>query len=115
VRELLYLVGPTPTADDRVRWFERDEGDERLRRDRALIRHDYPDLKYGLNARLKMVFLDGTITLRAECGIRTPIKTRLMFGDFYPRYEPIAYETGNMFPHTAGTFILMAHVASGFR
>jgi hypothetical protein len=84
-----------------VRWFERDEGDERLRRDRALIRHDYPDLKYGLNARLKMVFLDGAITLRAECGVRTRIKTRLMFGDFYPQYEPIAYETGNMFQHTA--------------
>lgn len=101
MRELLYLVGPTPTADDRTPWFEQDEGDERLKRDRQLIRVDYPDLKYGLNHRSKRVFLDGFITLRAECGIRTRIKTRVTFDDLYPRYEPIAYETGNMFPHTA--------------
>lgn len=101
MRELLYLVGPTPTVNRRTRWFERDEGDERLKRDRALIRQDYPDLKYGLNHRLKRVFLDGSITLRAECGIRSRIKTRIMFGDFYPQYEPITYETGNLFPHIA--------------
>lgn len=101
MRELLYLVGPTPKTDGRTRWFERDEGDERLRRDRALIRHDYPDLKYGLNHRLKTIFLDGTITLRAECGILTRIKTRVIFSDSYPQYEPIAYETGNMFTHIA--------------
>jgi hypothetical protein len=101
VRELLYLVGPMPTDDGRTRWFERDDGDARLKRDRELIRHHYPDLKYGLNHRSKQVFLDGTITLRAECGIRTHIKTRITFGDSYPRYEPIAYETGNMFPHIA--------------
>ena len=101
MRELLYLVGPTPKADGRTRWFERDEGDERLKRDRALIRHDYPDLKYGLNHRSKTVFLDGTITLRAECRIPTRIKTRVLFGDSYPDYEPIAYEMGHMFLHIA--------------
>jgi hypothetical protein len=101
VRELLYLVGPTPRTDRRTRWFERDEGDERLKRDRALICHDYPDLRYGLNHRLKRLFLDGTITLCAECGIRTRIRTRVVFGDFYPEYEPIAYEAGGMFPHIA--------------
>jgi len=101
VRELLYLVGPTPESDGRTRWFQRDKGDERLKQDRVLIRHDYPDLKYGLNHRLKRVFLDGTITLRAECGIPTRIKTRLIFGDSYPTYEPIAYETGNLFHHIA--------------
>lgn len=101
MRELLYLVGPLPRTDRRTRWFERDEGDERLKRDRALICHDYPDLKYGLNHRLKRVFLDGNITLRAECGIRTRIRTRVVFGDFYPEYEPIAYETGDMFLHIA--------------
>lgn len=101
MRELLYLVGPTPKIDDNTRWFEADEGDERLRRDRELIRENYPDLKYGLNYRLKTIFLDGTITLRAECGIPTRIKTRLTFPDSYPYYEPTAYERGNLFPHTA--------------
>jgi hypothetical protein len=101
VRELLSLVGPTPRTDRRTRWFEQDEGHERLERDRALIRRDYPDLKYGLNHRLKRVFLDGSITLRAECGIRTRVKTYVVFGDRYPAHEPMAYETGNMFPHIA--------------
>jgi hypothetical protein len=101
VRELLFLVGPTPKTDGKTRWFEQDEGDVRLKQDRALIRHDYPDLKLGMNWRLKKIFLDGTITLRAECGIPTRIKTRITFGDSYPRYEPIAYETGNMFTHIA--------------
>ncbi len=101
MRELLYLVGPTPKTDGRTRWFEQDEGDERLKQDRALIRHDYPDLKFGMNWRHKKIFLDGTITLRAECGIPTRIKTRLVFGDYYPAYEPVAYDTGNMFPHIA--------------
>lgn len=101
MRELLYLVGPTPKTNERNRWFECDEGDERLKRDRELIRVAYPDLKYGLNYRLKTIFLDGTITLRAECGIPTRIKTRVIFSDSYPDYEPTAYETGNLFPHTA--------------
>ena len=101
MRELLYLVGPTPKTDERTRWFESDEGDERLKRDRELIRVDYPDLKYALNYRLNTIFLDGTITLRAECGIPTRIKTKVIFSDSYPDYEPTAYETGNLFPHTA--------------
>jgi len=101
VRELLYLAGHTPNDDGRQRWFERDEGAERFAQDRDLIRHDYPDLKYVLNHRLKRVFLDGTITLRAECGIPTRIKTRIVFTGAYPKYEPMPFETGNLFPHIA--------------
>lgn len=101
MRELLYLVGPTPGADSRQRWFQRDEGEERLAHDRTLIERDYPTLKYGLNYRLRRVFLDGTITLRAVCGIPTQIKTRIIFPDEYPEHEPMAYETGDMFPHIA--------------
>ncbi len=101
MRELLSLAGLTPRADGRQRWFERDEGAERLACDRALIRCDYPDLNYGLNHRHKGIFLDGNITLRAECGVRTRIKTRVLFANGYPEHEPIAYEFGNMFPHIA--------------
>jgi hypothetical protein len=115
VRELLSLAGPTPKTDGRTRWFERDEGDARLKQDRALIRHDYPDLKFGMNWRLKKIFLDGTITLRAECGIPTRIRTRVLFDNYYPKYEPTAYEMGNMFPLSpTGTSILMVPVAYGF-
>ena len=101
MRELLSLAGPTPNDDGRRRWFERDEGAERLVRDRALIRHDYPGLKYVLNHRQRRVLLDGTITLKAECGIPTRIKTRVVFTAGYPDYEPAAFETGNLFPHVA--------------
>ena len=101
MRELLSIVGLTPKSDGRLRWFERDEGAERLAHDRALIRQDYPDMKYGLNFPNKRVFLKGTITLRAECGVPTRIKIRVNFPDVYPEIEPIAYETGNVFPHTA--------------
>lgn len=101
MRELLSLVGPTPRANGKPRWFERDEGAERLAQDRTLIHHDYPDLKYGLNHRHSRVFLDGTITLRAECGIPTHINTRVVFPDAYPEHEPMAYETGNMFQRIA--------------
>jgi hypothetical protein len=101
VRELLSLAGHTPRADGGPRWFERDEGDELLAQDRDLIRRAYPDLKYGLNHRQRAVFLAGAITLRAECGVPTRIKTRVTFPDTYPDHEPMAYETGGMFSHIA--------------
>jgi hypothetical protein len=101
VRDLLHLAGPTPRADGKWRWFEQDEGDRHLARDRALIRLDYPGLKYGLHHSARKVFLDGNITLRAECGIPTLIKTRVIFPDHYPDVEPLAFETGNMFSHNA--------------
>src|SRR5437660_1693474 len=59
VRELLSLLGHTPENDGRQRWFERDEGAERLAHDRALISGDYPSLSYGLNFRHRRVFLEG--------------------------------------------------------
>ena len=101
MRDLLSLLGYTPSDGGRPRWFERDEGAERLTQDRALIRRDYPDLKYGLNFRTRGVFLDGTITLKAECGIPTRIKTRVIFPDDYPLHEPVAYDAADMFPHIA--------------
>lgn len=101
MRELLYLAGHTLKDDGKRRWFEQDEGDERLTQDRALIRGDYPGLKYGLNHAGRKVFLDGAIILRAECGIPTRVKTRVVFPDSYPELEPMAFETGNMFPRIA--------------
>lgn len=101
MRELLSLAGPTPQADGKWRWFERDKGAERLARDRVLIKQDYPGLMYGLNHRLRSVFLYGTIALRAECGIPTRIPTRVLFPDYYSELEPMALDTGNLFPHIA--------------
>jgi hypothetical protein len=101
VRELLSLAGHTLKVDGKPRWFERDEGDERVTRDREIVRRYYPDLKYGLNHYFRSVFLDGPITLRAECGIPTHIRTRIVFPDDYPAQEPAAYEVGKMFLHIA--------------
>jgi hypothetical protein len=102
VRELLSLLGHTLNdGGGRQRWFERDEGAERLAQDRALIRRDYPDLKYGLNFRARRVFLEGTLTLKAECGIPTRIETCIIFPDDYPHNEPAAYDSGDMFRHIA--------------
>lgn len=99
MRELLSLAGHTPNDGGGQRWFERDEGAERLDQDRELIHRDYPDLKYGLSHRQRRVFLDGIITLLAECGIPTRVKTRVVFPDDYPEQEPVAFETGDLFPH----------------
>lgn len=99
MRELLSLLGHTPENNGAALWFERDEGDARLAYDRAFIAYDYPFLKYGLNFRLRQVFLSGVIVLRAECGIPTRIKTSIVFPDAYPEHEPLAYEVGNKFDH----------------
>ena len=58
MRELLSLLGHTPKSDGRERWFERDDGAERLAQDRVLVRREYPDLKYGLIFRNRVVFLE---------------------------------------------------------
>jgi len=101
VRELLSLLGRLPKNNGRQNWFERDEGAERLAQDRASIARDYPSLKYGLNFRLRSVFLEGTLTLRAECGIPTRIRTHVIFPDDYPEQEPVAYDHDNVFEHIA--------------
>lgn len=103
MRDLLYLhVHTPPKIKDGEKWFEQDEGDARLSRDRQLIKGKYPDLKYGLNHRNKFVFLYGEIVLKeASSGIPTRIGVKILFPDEYPKTEPIAVEIANLFEHIA--------------
>lgn len=102
MRELLHLHGLTPQNKRNAKWFERDEGDSRLAHDRKLIASKYPDLKYGLNYRHRIVFLCGQIVLKEEgSGIPTRISTKIVFRDAYPKVEPFAIETSNLFKHVA--------------
>ena len=101
MRALLYLhVHTPPKTEAGDKWFERNEGDARLARDRRLIKTKYPDLKYGLNHRNKAVFLYGEISLKEESsGIPTKIGVQILFPDDYPKTEPLAVETSNLFKH----------------
>lgn len=54
-----------------------------------------------MNFRDKEVFLKGTLTLKAECGIPTRINVRVVFPYDYPRHEPVAYDADDMFLHIA--------------
>lgn len=103
MRDLLSLhVHTPPKIDDGEKWFERDAGDARFTRDRRLIKTKFPTLKYGLNHRNKSVFLYGEICLKEESsGIPTKIDVKILFPDDYPKIEPIAMETSNLFEHIA--------------
>jgi hypothetical protein len=102
VRELLHLHGHTPQNKSDEKWFERDGGNARLAHDRQLIRSKYPALRYGLNHRKKVVFLQGQIVLKEEVsGIPTSIGTKIIFEDDYPRIEPYALDISNLFKHIA--------------
>ena len=73
MRDLLYLhVHTPPEIKNGDKWFEQDEGDARLAQDRQLIKTKYPNLKYGINHRNKLVFLFGEIILKeVSSGIPT--------------------------------------------
>ena len=80
-------------------WYERGGG-RRLEHDRALIAAPYPDLTHRIDNEAGRAFLEGSITLRANCGVRTRIALRVILPYLYPRIEPFAYDIGNRFPHS---------------
>ncbi|HZO71030.1 MAG TPA: SEC-C domain-containing protein [Ktedonobacteraceae bacterium] len=81
-------------------WYELDGG-ERLAQERERIAVAFPGLLYRIDELAKRVFLEGTITLVAECGIPTTIQLRVEFPNGYPEYEPRVYDAGQRFPHVA--------------
>jgi hypothetical protein len=81
-------------------WYERDGG-TRLAQDRERIAASFPGLAYNLDERTRQVSLYGAITLRADCGIATPIQVRIAFPDDYPEHEPQAYDGEHHFSHEA--------------
>ena len=58
-------------VDTRIKpktWYQRDGG-VRLSQDRERLIDTFPGLSYYINEQKGCVFLEGTITLVAECGI----------------------------------------------
>lgn len=98
MRRRLYRPGRTlPKAKP---WYECD-GRSRLEHDRAIIAEPYPDLAHRIDRETGRAFLEGSITLRTKCGVRTAIALRVVFPYLYPKIEPLAYDIENRFPHTA--------------
>ncbi len=64
-------------------WYLQDGG-ARLAQDRACIAGAFPGLTYQIDEAAGLVFLDGSITLVAECGVPTPIAVRVVFPVDYP-------------------------------
>jgi SEC-C motif len=62
-----------PTETKPKPWYERDGG-ERLAQDRERIAAVFPGLSYRIDEQARRVFLEGAITLEADCGIGTPIQ-----------------------------------------
>src|SRR6266567_1096614 len=98
MRGRLYRRAPTQAKPKA--WYQRDGG-ERLAQDRERIAAAFPGLSYQIDEQAGRVFLEGTITLLAECGISTPIQVRVEFPDDYPEHEPRVYDAAQRFPHEA--------------
>jgi len=81
-------------------WHERDAV-QRLARDRALIATRYPGLTHRIDEVTGRAFLEGILTLTADCGIPTRFDVRVEFPTDYPKMEPRAYDAAGRFPHTA--------------
>jgi hypothetical protein len=81
-------------------WYQQDGG-ARLAQDRACIAEMFPELSYRIDETSERVFLDGTITLLAECGIPTSIAVRVEFPSDYPQGEPRIFEVAGRFTHVS--------------
>jgi SEC-C motif len=79
-------------------WYQRGGG-SRLAQDQASIAEMFPGLSYRVDETAGRVFLEGTITLVAECGVPTPIVVRVEFPSDYPQGEPHIFEIAGRFPH----------------
>lgn len=102
MRGRLYRHFPTQTKPKA--WYQRDGGN-RLAHDRERIAAAFPSLSYRIDEQGECVFLEGTITLVAECGISTPIQVRIQFPDSYPKHEPRVYDAAKRFPCEANRHI----------
>ena len=81
-------------------WYQLDGG-PRLAQDRACIAEMFPELSYRIDETAERVFLDGAITLVAECGVPTSISVRVEFPSDYPQGEPRIFEVAGRFPHVS--------------
>lgn len=93
------------TADKPKPWFERDGG-AALRKEQALVEHNYPCLIFAADPVMAGMQLMGTITLLSDCGVKTPLSVRIEFPADYPLSEPDAYDEGKHFPEDVDRHIV---------
>lgn len=79
-------------------WYERMDGAESLRSERALIQEHYPSLSYRAEPDGGQMHLEGEIVLQSDCDVATAISVRIDFPIGYPRGEPKAYDAVGRFP-----------------
>lgn len=81
-------------------WFTRPGIRERIERDAEIVVSAYSGLALRLDEKAGTACLEGTLVHReAESAIPTPIALRIVLRDGYPRKEPLAYETAELFEH----------------
>jgi hypothetical protein len=78
-------------------WYEQ-EGGARLAQERAILAEAYPGLSFCIDEETGLVRLEGTITLVAECGMRTRLEVLVQLARNHPFGEPRAYDTSGRFP-----------------
>ena len=81
-----------------ARWWEDDEGVDRLARDRQIVAEGHPALHHEVQADGGMAVV-GDYIFTTDTGQQYRIPTRITFPDRYPTKEPLAFETGKRFPH----------------
>jgi hypothetical protein len=98
---------PTPARP----WYRRDNG-ARFKADTALIAENFPTLVFRIDEETQLVFLEGPIAIRSDCGITTSIETRLIFPRNYPEVEPLAFDATGRFKPCPGKTIEDRHIYS---
>lgn len=96
---------PTPAKP----WYRRDKG-LRFAADTALVAENFPTLVFRIGEETELVFLEGPIEIRSDCGISTSIETRLIFPRNYPEVEPLAFDAAKRFKPYPGKTIEDRHI-----
>lgn len=96
---------PTPAKP----WYRRDNG-ARFAADTALIAENFSTLVFRIDEETELVFLEGPIAIRSDCGISTNIETRLIFPRNYPDVEPLAFDASKRFKPYPGKTIEDRHI-----
>lgn len=90
-------------------WYERENG-ARYASDRALVAEFYPTLQFRIDHSEARVSLEGSIVIRAACGIPTEIATQIKFPWDYPQSEPIAYDSKRRFQPLPPKLLVDRHI-----
>jgi hypothetical protein len=105
VRGAFFRPGPTPSKP----WYERSNG-ARYHSDHALVAESYPLLRFHIEQSAHRVVLEGSIVIKAECGIPIDVATLVKFPWDYPEWEPVAYDAARRFKARPGKLLVDRHI-----